>query len=359
MLICLFAAGTAIYTLFLSSVIAALVLTKDKRQSRQNPISIIIAARNEAANLPRLLLSLKELDYPNELFEIILVSDHSTDDTRQLVDQYKDMPQLRFLDFTRELPGLTGKKAAIQYGIMHARHDILVFTDADCEVPSTWLNAINSRFTEDTDYLLSYSVMRRKTGSGLMRLKNFERSIYYALAAAGLYYRKPITSSACNMAYRKSVFLQSDGFEGIGQIRSGDDDLLLMKMMPFIRKASFCADPAAQVTSYDGIDKAQHHQTNIRRASKFRYFPLRLKALAAFIFVYFIVFYIMLFTHFKGLPLGWILLKTALEFALSVLILAKAKRLCLLVLYPVQILIFPLQFVYYAIRGSLGKYKWK
>ena len=359
MLTSLFAAGTAIYSLFLSSVIAALTLAKDKSRSCQNPISIIIAARNEAANLPRLLKSLKELDYPKELFEIILVSDHSTDETIQVLAQYKDIEQLRFLDFTTELTGLIGKKAAIQYGIMHAKYDILAFTDADCEVPSTWLKAISSRFSEDTDYLLSYSVMRRKAGSSLMRLKNFERSVYYALAAAGLFYRRPITSSACNMAYRKSLFEKSGAFEGIGHLKSGDDDLLLMKMMPNIRKASFCADPNAQVTSYDGTDRSQHHQTNIRRASKFRYFPLWLKALAAFIFVYFISFYLMIFTHYKELPYLWILLKTALELILSTLILAKAKRLYLLVLYPIQILIFPLQFVYYAIRGSLGKYRWK
>ncbi|HOH47560.1 MAG TPA: glycosyltransferase, partial [Candidatus Cloacimonadota bacterium] len=42
-------------------------------------ISVIIAARNEAENLPRLLGSLAALDYPRDLFEIVLVSDHSTD----------------------------------------------------------------------------------------------------------------------------------------------------------------------------------------------------------------------------------------------------------------------------------------
>ncbi|MEF3694893.1 MAG: glycosyltransferase [Candidatus Cloacimonadota bacterium] len=355
----LFPLGTLLYSSFLGLATLGLILSRKKtRSAALQPISIIIAARNEAENLPRLLRSLDALNYPKDLYEIIIVSDHSTDHSLEIISSFSEVPNLRLIDFQDSLPGLTGKKAALQTGIDQACYDILAFTDADCEVPSTWLQAINNQFSPNTDYLLSYSLIKRIEGGSSFRLKNFERSIYYALASAGLFFRHPITSSACNHAYRKSAFLDCGGFDGIGEIRSGDDDLLLMKMMPFIRETRFSADPEALVISYDGTNRKAHHHTNIRRASKFRYFPLWLKLLAAFIFIYFISFYYALL--FSGATTEyWILLKIAIELLLSLTILNRARQLHLLLLYPVQILLFPLQFVYYATRGTLGKYSWK
>ncbi len=226
-----------------------------------------------------------------------------------------------------------------------------------------WLQEINRSFTKETIYLLSYSVIKRKPDDSIIRLKNFERSVNYALAAAGLYYKIPFTSSACNMVYRKKTFLESGGFEGIGHLRSGDDDLLLIKMMPNIRKAAYNPNTAMQVTSIDGTDRKKHHQTNIRRASKFKYYPWWLKGLCAFIFIYFCLFYIALWQAIhkkssKAIKLS-LLLKTAAEFAFSYSHLRQIGRSKLAFLYPLQIFVFPLHFIFYGLRGTLGKYTWK
>lgn len=327
------------------------------------PISIIIAAKNEINNLPVLLNSLSELDYPVDSFEIILVNDHSTDGSSEYLQQQSLCPYLKVIEFRGETPGLVGKKAAIQQGIEAASNDILAFTDADCIVPTTWLSEINRMMDAETDYLLAYSLMKRQQGDSIYRLKNFERSIYYALASAGLHYRIPFTSSACNMVYRKSTFLKSGGFEGIGHLLSGDDDLLLIKIMPNIRKSAYNPSPAMQVTSIDGTDRAKHHHTNIRRASKFKHHPWWLKSLSAFIFIYFIMFYYSLGKQLSGKAsrlLGLSLLaKTSAEFYLAQSHLSQIGRAKLGVLYPLQILVFPAQFIYYALRGTLGKFRWK
>ena len=345
-----------------------------KKSTSCQAISVIIAAKNEEANLPRLLDSISKLSYPPDKYEIILVNDHSTDATLQIAQGYKLSCPYKVLDFSTAIDNLVGKKAAIQYGINHSRYGILAFTDADCELPPTWLEAINDGFDNETDYLLGYSIMKTKPGATSFRLKNFERSIYYALAAMGMRIRKPITSSACNMAYRKQVLEQSGGFEGIGHLRSGDDDLLLMKMMPHIRQAVFSSAPQLVVTSYDGTDSKAHHHTNIRRASKFRYFPLYLKALAAIVFAYFLLFYYLLVSGLVSPAsvegsmslLGtanpvWAMIasKTAIELLFCVVVLAKVRQIRLILLYPLQILYFPLQFLFFAVWGSLGKYSWK
>ncbi|MEN6445203.1 MAG: glycosyltransferase, partial [Candidatus Cloacimonas sp.] len=288
---------------------------------------------------------------------------HSDDGSKEWLANQNNITNLKVIDFYIETPPLIGKKAAVQQGINMSRFDILAFTDADCSVPVSWLKEINRSLDEDTDYLLSYSILKRTKGGTIFRLKNFERSIYYGLASAGLYYKIPFTSSACNMIYRKKVFDESGGFDGIGHLRSGDDDLLLMKMMPHIKKGAYNPSLAMQVVSIDGSDRKKHYQTNIRRASKFKYYPWWLKALSAFVFVYFCLFYVALWQMIKNKSnkpiLLSLILKTTAEFAFSQSHLRQIGRSKLGFLYPVQILIFPAQFIFYAVRGTLGKYRWK
>lgn len=338
-------------------------LPKEPGNHRPEPISIIIAARNEAQNLPRLLTSLAQLHPYAAEHEVIIVNDHSTDDSMEILSNWQGQFGIRVINYQEAQEGIIGKKAALQKGIEAARYDILAFTDADCKIPPEWLDEISRVMDPETDYLLGYSTILATETESSLTLVNFERSIYYILAATGLSYRKPITASACNMIYRKSLFQKSGGFDGIGHLPSGDDDLLLMKMMPNIRKAYYNPAPAMQITSIEGHDIARHYHKNIRRASKFRYHPTYLKALSSFVFLYFLLFYVALILLVMGkgdfLLLGTVALKSVLELGISQRHLALVQKTHLGILYFAQIIIFPLQFIFYAIRGSLGKYNWK
>jgi biofilm PGA synthesis N-glycosyltransferase PgaC len=86
-------------------------------------ISIVIAARNEAARLPARIENLLALDYPSDRREIIVVSDGSTDKTREVLSQYRDL-----LHPLAAPP--RGKAAALNLGVAHATGEILVFADA-------------------------------------------------------------------------------------------------------------------------------------------------------------------------------------------------------------------------------------
>ncbi|MDD4146923.1 MAG: hypothetical protein PHO85_00170 [Candidatus Cloacimonetes bacterium] len=168
---------------------------------------------------------------------------------------------------------------------------------------------------------------------------------------------------ACNQVYRKTLFHKAGGFNGIGHLMSGDDDLLLMKMMPYVREAYYNPSPAMQVVSVEGKSITKLHNKNIRRASKFRYHPRYLKRLSAFMFCYFILFYaaiIMLVIGRGNLALlGIVALKSIVELCISQSHLVLVRKTHLGILYFTQIFVFPLQFIYYGIRGSIGSYKWK
>lgn len=101
-------------------------LPTDQPASPLPALSIIIPARNEAHNLPRLLPSLTAVQYPGEL-EIIVVDDNSEDDTAVIAGQYG----ARVIRL-QELPtGWLGKPHALCHGASAARGDWLLFTDAD------------------------------------------------------------------------------------------------------------------------------------------------------------------------------------------------------------------------------------
>ncbi len=335
----------------------------DQLPSEPEPISVIVAAKNEAHNLPRLLTSLAQLETMDAEYEVIIVNDHSTDDSLKILRNWEGQFGIKVIDFQDSIPGYVGKKAALQKGIEAAQYDVLAFTDADCQVPPTWLREISRVMRPDLDYILGYSTIYHSAGDTDLKLTNFERSVYYALGAAGLGWKKPITSSACNHIYRKSLFEKAGGFEGISNIDSGDDDLLLIKMMPHVRKAIYNPSPQMQVDSYEGKNIAKRYQKNIRRASKFRHHPMHIKTLSAFIFIYFVLFYVALIRLFTGsgdiLLLCMIMAKFLTELHLSQSHLVMVHKTHIGILYFPQIFVFPVQFVYYAIRGSLGKYRWK
>lgn len=86
-------------------------------------VSIIVAVRNEAARLPARLNNLLSLDYPSDRRQIVVVSDGSTDQTPAVLGAFQDR-----IDAIALPPG--GKAAALNAGVAHARHDILIFADA-------------------------------------------------------------------------------------------------------------------------------------------------------------------------------------------------------------------------------------
>ncbi|NCX96771.1 MAG: glycosyltransferase, partial [Chitinophagia bacterium] len=104
----------------------------------QTPISIIIPARNEQKNIDACIDSILAQRYPQDLYEIIVVNDHSEDDTAAIVKHYNDS-RITLLELEDHLP--IGKqinaykKEALAAGIAQAKHPLIITTDADCIAP--------------------------------------------------------------------------------------------------------------------------------------------------------------------------------------------------------------------------------
>lgn len=196
-------------------------LGADNKFEFSQPISVIVAARNEEENIKSLLLALEKQDYPS--FEVIVVNDRSTDQTASVVSQFS---QVRLIDINHVPDGWNSKKYALQKGIQEAQHQYLLFTDADC-IPSSssWIRSMACKFTS-SDVVLGISPFKPAMGL-LGKFIQYEYLLtvwqYTSRAIMG----KAYMGVGRNLAYKKSVFMESGGFEGISERMGGDDDLLI------------------------------------------------------------------------------------------------------------------------------------
>jgi len=192
----------------------------------EEAVSVIIAARNEFANLQKNLPKILNQDYPN--FEVIVVNDCSWDDSQPWLEELqKTEPRLRLSQLIEQEKYPTGKKFALTIGIKAAKNNLLLFTDADCE-PATnqWIRQMQSQFTNNKQIVLGISPYVKKPGL-LNRFIRFE-----SLLTAQFYIGAALKNNAFmgvgrNLAYSKDLFFKHKGFASHQHIKSGDDDLFV------------------------------------------------------------------------------------------------------------------------------------
>jgi cellulose synthase/poly-beta-1,6-N-acetylglucosamine synthase-like glycosyltransferase len=355
---------SAIYFLIIFGFFLGLLKSDKKRNSKQHKISVIVAARNEEKNLPTLLEILLNQSYPKDLYEVVVADDRSEDGTSEVVKKFQiDYPNLKLVKVNEEKPDLVGKKGALTAAINISQNEILAFTDADCIPTKYWVEEVNAHFTEQTDFLAGYSFLKFKKRFH-EKLKNLERTALFAVIGGAIGWNWGLTCGASNIAYRRKVYDAVNGFEGIGHIRSGDDDLMLHKLSRVIRKMRLMYSERSFINSL-GTDnaKSQVHQET-RRASKWKFYPASIKLLTLFVFLSYLSFSAALVSTLLG-TLSWLsfllilVLKITPEFLLVFTFLVKIKKTELLAVFPLAELIYIPYFVFFGLKGTFGKYKWK
>jgi len=190
------------------------------------PVSVIICARNEAANLEQFLPHVLAQDYPD--YEVIVVNDCSEDNSYEVLGKLlSEYPHLRISTVNKDPKFTHNKKFAQFIGIKAAKNEILVFTDADCQPGSDkWLSSVVSNFTVETDIVLGYGGYFRQ--KGLLNAYIRYDTMWIALSYLGMAIRGiPYMGVGRNLAYRKSLFFEKKGFGTHSHIISGDDDLFV------------------------------------------------------------------------------------------------------------------------------------
>lgn len=193
--------------------------------------SILIPFRNEANDLPELLVSLKTLDYPLSRFEIIFIDDDSEDDSVQIINTFitGNPPfDVRLIENCRR--SQSPKKDAITTAIGIAKHEWILTTDADCIVPKKWLQVYHHFILEHHPTLLAGPVLYQADSSFVQQYQQFDGLSLQGVTMGSFGLTNPILCNGANLGYLKNAFHEVKGFNGNDHLASGDDMFIMEKI---------------------------------------------------------------------------------------------------------------------------------
>ena len=223
---------TALYALLFLFFIIGLVRTHRYKGPKATPsVSVVVPMRNEEEFAQRTLEALAEQDYAGE-WEVICVDDRSTDSTCEILEKFAAThPKFRVLSLPQDLPVIASpKKRALESAFKIAKNAVLLTMDADCIPRKSWITAMAGRFV---DGICIVQGPKQNNGSRTMPhlYQKLETLGYTAMEAAGVSLGHPIVASAACLAYKKELFFKVGGFGDLINLSSGDDDMLIHKMM--------------------------------------------------------------------------------------------------------------------------------
>lgn len=189
-------------------------------------ISVIVAARNEEDNILDCLSSLEKLVYPEEKIQIIIVNDHSTDRTGEIIESFiRDKKRFRVITPEESIGHLKGKTNALANAVKISNGEIILTTDADCTVNPEWAINLASYFKPDVGFVGGYTTQKDYNAFSGMQAIDF---IYLLTVAAGsINLKKPLSCIGNNMSYRKSAYLEVGGYENLKFSVTEDFNLLM------------------------------------------------------------------------------------------------------------------------------------
>lgn len=268
--------SSALVQLYFTIWVHGSLLKKQKKNSKTNfpPVTVIIAARNEAENLTKNLGVVLTQDYPN--YEVIVINHQSIDESKYVLHTYKQsFPILKVIELERNHHQKVGKKLPISVGIKGAQHEHLMFTDADC-CPSSdqWLKSMVSEFSEKSKLVIGYGPYTRTKGF-LNAVIRFDTS-WIAMNYLGAARRKmAYMAVGRNMGYTKEAYHSVDGFKSHYSVLSGDDDLFVQDAAKknqyriSLDPNTFCYSDAKE-SWQDWINQKQRHYSTSKHYGVFK-----------------------------------------------------------------------------------------
>lgn len=360
--------GYALFIFLLSIGFNLQAIFRVEDTTPSTTFSVIIPFRNEEKYLPQLLTSLKNIDYPTNLFEIILVNDDSTDSSVAIIEQFVKTSSSKNFQLTlNNRVSNSPKKDAITTAIYLAKHDWIVTTDADCLVPNQWLKSINSLIQKKNSTMVVGPVNYQVRSGFLEHFQLLDFMSMQGTTIGGFGLTFPFMCNGANLAYRKELFLKYKGFMGNDQIASGDDVFLFEKFLAQSPKSVyFLKSREAIVTTFPVSTWKELIEQRVRWAAKtgnFQSTAVKLIGLVIFI-VNFLLLLLSIYAAFGqitwAVPLSLFLIKFLTDLLLflpTVRFFQQEKA--FLKSYFLSSLFYPFFTVWVIFRVVFTQYTWK
>ena len=234
--------------------------------------SIIIPARNEAENIEACIRSIQRNNYPQNLFEIIIADDFSTDSTPDIVENItKEFLNVRLIKLDNLINQNINsyKKRAIELAIAQSSFEWIITTDADCIIPQHWLGLYDAYIQLHNPVFVAAPVMFNCNNSFLSVFQCLDFISLQGITAASVSAGFHSMCNGANLAYNKNVFYEVDGFKNADHIASGDDMLLMHKIkIKYPSSIGYLFNQNAIVRTTPMADWKSFFNQRIRWASK-------------------------------------------------------------------------------------------
>ena len=350
------------YGLFVLSRPSRVISTEAERSGE---ISVLIAARNEGKNIEKLLQSLYNQSFNKEKFEVIIVDDHSDDDTSAVVESFissHSEMNLKLLKATG-----SGKKQAISQALHAAENEIILVTDADCELPEHWIEVMANYFINHDLKMLLGPVLLSPANTLFEKLQVLEHLSLIASTAGSAAIGMPVMCNGANMMYDRQAALDVEKYRTDMKIASGDDMFLMEQFIKHYDSKSvrFILDNEAIVKTATMPNLKAFFRQRRRWASKSKaYTNWKIIATAlivllfnlSIVFFFAAGFFMRVFWVFFVL---YVIMKTLIDFPILRRITHFMKQQKLLFwVFPLEF-IYPFYVVFTAFSGLFSNVKWK
>lgn len=326
-------------------------------------VSVIVVVRNEAMHIRNLLSDLDSQDFNSKGYEVMVVDDHSSDKTADIVREMK-----AGLSFKLRLIKLTngfGKKAGLEEGISLAAGEVILVTDGDCRLPAGWISSMASSFLRKKAAFVSGPVTFSAEEGLFEKMQTVEFASLVGSGAALLESGWPAMCNAANMGFRREVFQEVGGYSRNRHIPSGDDEFLLQAVYQlYPQQVFYLKDPKAVVHTRPQVSYAAFYHQRKRWAGKWRLHKkpaVALSALALFAF-YASWLFLAVAMLVKGLLLFFFaaaLLKFAFEYLFLRSVLQSFNKKLGWSPFIILQLIYPFYVLFFGLAVNFGSFKWK
>ena len=227
--------------------LAGLRKLRDARTETLRSVSVIVAARNEERTIGPCIDSICRQTMSPSQYEVLVVDDESTDGTAEIVRQRAvQYANLRFLSVQKD-PNLRGKSRPLAAGIDAAQGEIILITDADCTVPTTWVEHTARRYADGVGLVGGMTLQRSDDGFGGMQ--SIDWAYLLGIAASGVAWGVSFGSIGNNLSFRKQAYLDVGGYRALPFSVTEDYTLVAAILRTRSWKHVYPIDPAVLVES--------------------------------------------------------------------------------------------------------------
>ncbi len=322
-------------------------------------LSVVLSVRNEQDSILSLINCFREQTYKH--FELIVVNDHSTDETNKILTEIVEKCGFQI---TLLQANLEGKKMAIRQAVSVAKGDFIVSIDADTFYPNKWLEAIAECLEEETPDLIIAPVTMTYTKSFYSRLQAIEFLSLSATTAASANMNASIMCNGANLAFKKSVYLNIK--QSSNELRSSGDDMFLMTAIKkFKAKIFYLASTNAKAEIKPHCDIKSLLQQRMRWVSKSSSYRDKDVIISGFIvfFTQFLILTGILLSVLNPYYLPFFVSLLILKYSLDAILLIVSTRFFgqkeLIKYSSILFLIYPFYVLGVVVLASIVPIKWK